>query len=115
MNRITETRARLRLKGGRLTAAAVFVLLSSAAAMAQFRATLDSNGETVVLDTSGVEVEIASADPVGVRPTYCPAGSYYAFEVQTDKTELVLADCVTSSVQFTVEMQGLLDAGSGEN
>jgi hypothetical protein len=100
---------------GKLAGAAAIVLLSSTASMAQFHATLNDSGETVVLDESGVEVDIAPADPVGVRPSYCPAGSYYASEVPTDKTELVLADCVTSSLQFTVEMQGLLDPLSGED
>ena len=47
-----------------------------------------------------------------IRPTYCPAGSYYAFEVQTDKTELVLSDCVTSSEQYTVDMQESFGADS---
>ena len=101
MNRIIKARARL-------AAAAVFLLASSSVGMAQFHAVQDEDGNTTVLDTSGQVVDIAPADPVGIRPTYCPAGSFYVFEVQTDKTELVLTDCVTSSIQFTVEMQGSL-------
>ena len=88
----------------RSAAAAVLLLLSSTAGFAQFQATQDENGDTVVLDTGGQVVDIAPADPVGIRPPFCPAGSFYVFEVQSDKTELVLADCVTSSEQYTVEM-----------
>ena len=88
----------------RFAAAAALLLLSSTAGFAQFQATQDDNGDTVVLDTGGQLVDIAPADPVGVRPTYCPAGSFYVFEIQSDKSELVLADCVSSSEQYTVEM-----------
>jgi hypothetical protein len=59
------------------------------------------------VDASGTQVDIAPADPVGVRPEYCPSASYYVYEVQTDKTELVLADCLTGLHQYTVDMQGL--------
>lgn len=88
----------------RSAAATILLLLSSTAGFAQFQATQDDNGDTVVLDTGGQVVDIAPADPVGIRPTYCPAGSFYVFEIQSDKTELVLADCVSSSEQYTVEM-----------
>ena len=89
----------------KLAAASFLLLASSTGGMAQFQAVQGEDGVPVVVDTGGQVVDIAPADPVGVRPSFCPAGSYYAFEVQTDKTELVLADCVTSSEQYTVDMQ----------
>ncbi len=88
--------------------AAACLLLSSSAGMAQFHAVPNPDGETVVLDADGAPVDIAPADPIGVRPDYCPHTSYYVFEVQSDKTELVLADCLTGLHQFTVDMQGLV-------
>jgi hypothetical protein len=87
--------------------AALFLLSSSSASLAQFHAVPNPEGETVVLDAVGLPVEIAPADPVGVRPDYCPHTAYYVSEVQTDKTELVLADCLTGEHQYTVDMQGL--------
>src|SRR4051794_40454863 len=89
------------------TTAALFLLSSSSASLAQFHAVPNPEGETIVLDESGLTVEIAAADPVGVRPEYCPHTAYYVSEVQTDKTELVLADCLTGEHQYTVDMQGM--------
>jgi hypothetical protein len=97
----------------RLAAAAILLLLSSSAGMAQFHAIPDPDGDTVVLDTEGAPVDIAPADPVGVKPDYCPHTSYYVFEIQSDKTELVLADCLTGLHQFTVDMQGLVPDPDG--
>lgn len=96
-------------------AAAAFVLLaSSSASLAQFHAVPNPDGDTLVLDASGLPVEIAQADPVGVKPEYCPYTSYYVYEVQTDKTELVLADCLTGLQQYTVDMQGLTAPSEGD-
>jgi len=93
-----------------LGAAALVFALSTTAAMAQFYATHDDNGDTVVVDQYDLPVQIAQADPVGERPPYCPAGSFYVSEVLTDKTELVLTDCIVSSLQFTVQMAPQSDA-----
>ena|SRR4051812_39399410 len=93
-----------------LCAAALVFALSTTAAMAQFYATHDDNGDTVVVDQNALPVQIAQADPVGERPSYCPAGSFYVSEVLTDKTELVLTDCIVSSLQFTVQMAPHSDA-----
>lgn len=93
-----------------LGAAALVFALSTTAAMAQFYATHDDNGDTVVIDQNGLPVQIAQADPVGERPSYCPAASFYVSEVLTDKTELVLTDCIVSSQQFTVQMAPHSDA-----
>ena len=95
-----------------LTAATVFLLAFGSAGMAQFHAVPNPDGETIVLDTDGLAVEIAPADPVGVRPDYCPWTSYYVLEVQSDKTELLLADCATGEHQYTVDMQGVLTTPS---
>ena len=102
MQRILDrtSRAKARVLG----VAAVLLVLSTPAAMAQFFATHDDNGDTVVIDQNELPVQIAQADPVGDRPSYCPAGSFYVSEVLTDKTELVLTDCIVSSLQFTVQM-----------
>ena len=94
-----------------VTAAAIFLSLSSGA-MAQFYATIDEDGGTTVFDTSDQEVPIATADPVGTRPLDCPSGAYYASEAQSDKTELILTDCASGQNQYTVEMQGLTDTPS---
>ena len=85
--------------------AAGFFLLPTAG-FAQFHAVPDPSGEIIVVDANGLPVEIAPADPVGVRPGYCPPSAYYIYEVQTDKTELVVVDCFTSEQQFTVDMPG---------
>jgi hypothetical protein len=83
------------------------VLLLPTTALAQFHAVPDTtSGETQVIDAKGLPVEIAPADPVGVRPSYCPPTAYYVYEVQTDKTELVVVDCLTSEHQYTVDMLG---------
>ena len=95
-----------------LSAAALLWLASPSITLAQFHAVPDPNGETIVLDESGQQVDIAQADPVGVRPDYCPSTSYYVYEVQSDKTELVLADCLTGLHQYTVDMQGVLPGPS---
>jgi hypothetical protein len=97
-----------------LAAAAFVVLASSSAGLAQFHAVPNPDGETLVLDASGLPVDIAQADPVGVKPDYCPYTSYYVYEVQTDKTELVLADCLTGLHQYTVDMQGLTGPSEGD-
>lgn len=106
----------VRAKSGRYTltasAVAIFLFMSPTEGMAQFYATLDTNGDTTVFDTSGQEVPVATADPVGTRPVDCPSDSYYVSEVQSDKTELVLTDCATNQDQYTVEMQGPTDAPS---
>ena len=91
-------------RDGAWAAAAMAFLLSTTAASAQFYATHDPDGNTIVVDQNGQEVQIAQSDPVGERPNYCPAGSYYVSEVLTDKTELVLTDCIISSAQYTVQM-----------
>src|SRR3954447_11233705 len=108
MQRILDrnTRTQMRALG---VAGALFVL-SAPAAMAQFYATHDENGDTVVVDQNSLPVQIAQADPVGERPSYCPAGSFYVSEVLTDKTELVLTDCIVTTVQFTVQMAPESDA-----
>jgi hypothetical protein len=93
--------------------AAVFLLCASpSASLAQFHAAPNPDGETIVLDADGQEVDIAQADPVGIRPDYCPSTSYYVYEVQSDKTELVLADCLTGLHQYKVDMQGVLSGPS---
>lgn len=89
------------------SAAAAIIFLSATAAVAQFRATVDADGETTVFDASGQEVPIATADPVGTRPLDCPSDAYYASEAPSDTTELVLTDCATNQNHYTVEMQGL--------
>jgi hypothetical protein len=109
MNRLVDARGVLPHK---LTAAVILLLSSSYPAVAQFHAVPNPDGETIVLDTAGLPVDIAPADPVGVKPEYCPHTSYYVYEVQSDKTELVLADCLTGLHQYTVDMQGLLTAPS---
>jgi len=102
MQRILEqiATARTRVLG---LAFALF-MCSTPGAMAQFYATHDENGDTVVLDQNQLPVQIAQAEPVGERPSYCPAGSFYVSEVLTDKTELVLTDCIVSTIQYTVQM-----------
>jgi hypothetical protein len=88
-----------------LAAAITLLVLSSAEGRAQFYATIDEEGDTTVYDTNGVEVPVATADPVGERPFDCPSEAYYVSEVPSDKTELVLTDCATSQNHYTVEMQ----------
>jgi hypothetical protein len=95
-----------------LAAAALFLLSSSSTSLAQFHAIPNPDGETIVVDADGLQVDIAPADPVGVKPDYCPYTSYYVYEVQSDKTELVLADCLTGLHQYTVDMQGVLTGPS---
>jgi hypothetical protein len=92
----------------KLTAAAVFLSAFCSAGMAQFHAVPNPDGDTIVVDEDGLPVDVASADPVGVRPDYCPGMSYYVYEVQSDKTELVLADCATGTHLYTVDMQGII-------
>ena len=95
-----------------LSGAALFLLSLSSVSLAQFHAIPNPDGETLVVDAAGLPVEIAKADPIGVRPDYCPYTSYYVYEVQTDKTELVLADCLTGQHQYTVDMQGMITGPS---
>ena len=110
MNRLIVARSPSALG---LAAAAIFLLSSSSASLAQFHAVPNPDGETIVIDAEGLPVDIAQADPVGVRPEYCPWTSYYVYEVQTDKTELVLADCATSTHLYTVDMQGVTGPQEG--
>jgi hypothetical protein len=109
MDRLVDVRA---VSPYKLTAAVILLLSSSYPAVAQFHAIPNPDGETIVLDAAGVPVDIAPADPVGVKPDYCPYTSYYVYEVQSDKTELVLADCLTGLHQYTVDMQGVLTGPS---
>ena len=106
MNMTTDVRKKPTKYPLTLSAAAIALFLSSTGGMAQFHATLDTDGNTTVFDTNGQEVPIATADPVGTRPFDCPSDAYYVSEVQSDKTELVLTDCATNQDQYTVEMQG---------
>jgi hypothetical protein len=101
MDRIMQMRAKV--LGGFF--AAGFFLLPTAG-FAQFHAVPDAGGDTIVIDANGLPVEIAPADPVGVRPGYCPPTAFYVYEVQTDKTELVVVDCLTGEQQYTVDMLG---------
>ena len=64
--------------------------------MAQFHATQDTDGDTIVFDTNDQEVRSHWPIRWGRDPPYCPSGSFYVSEVQTDKTELVLTDCATN-------------------
>ena len=110
MNVTIDNLEKCAVKRGPAIAVAAFVLfLSSTGGFAQFLAMLNVDGDTIVFDTSGQEVPIATADPVGSRPMDCPSDAFYVSEVQSDKTELVLTDCATGLDQYTVEMQGQAD------
>jgi hypothetical protein len=109
MNQATAIFGKSMKRAHPIATASIVLLLSSTAAFAQFHATPDIDGNVTVYDADGVEVEIAPAEPVGIRPMVCPSGAYYVSEVPSDKTELVLTDCTTSQHNYTVEMQGLPD------
>jgi hypothetical protein len=90
----------------RLLVAAVLLMIASAPAGAtQFYATQGLDGDISVVDESGLEVPIATADPVGERPGLCPYGSYYVAELPTDRAKLVLTDCATGLGQYDVELK----------
>lgn len=91
--------------GGAVLAAGVFIALSSSGAAAQFFATQTAGGDLEIVDAAGVEIEVVASDPVGERPSLCPASAYHVAEVPDDASQLVLSDCATGEGQFTVEIR----------
>lgn len=88
-----------------LAAVIAFGLTFAQQSSAQFLATPEADGDLLVVDEAGVEVEVVASDPVGERPVACPAGAYHVAEVPEDASQLVLTDCATGEGQYTVEIQ----------
>ena len=78
---------------------------SATSASSQFFAAPVSDGDLVVTDAGGVEVEVVNGDPVGTRPEICPVGAFYFNELASDKAQMVLTDCATGEGAFTVQFQ----------
>ena len=86
-----------------LAALSILLFLASQAPATEFFGEQEADGVRVV-DGSGADVNVLTGNPFGSRPDFCPWGSYYFNELESDKAQLVLTDCATDDGTYPVQV-----------
>ena len=79
---------------------------ATSASAETFFAEINYAGNIDVVDSTGAAVSVVYGTPVGTKPSYCPADSYYVKALETDKAEIVLTDCATGEQNHSVTVSG---------
>jgi hypothetical protein len=87
-----------------LAALTVLLLFASQAPALEFYGEQDADGGVRVVNDIGAEVNALTGNPIGSRPDFCPSGSYYFTELDSDKAQLVLNACSSDAGEYPVQL-----------